>query len=444
MAMNSQFQPTKNNPKEIRGWAMYDWANSAFSSTVVTTFLGPYLAALIVARPDSVITILNNDIEPDAFFPFCVSISVILQVVLLPLLGSLADATNFKKRLLLGFGYAGATATILLFFVDGDLILLGGVLFIIANLCFGAAIVFYNAFLPDIASPETQDAVSSRGFAFGYIGGGLVLGLNLVMLQLIEDQGTAVRLALASAGVWWLVFTWLFPRRRLKQRQPTKTIPVGSNLFTVSLREFWETLKEMAGQYPRTLQYLIAYLIYNDGIQTVNTVAAIFAGLELGMEPEQLVGVVLMIQFVAALGAIMFNRVAARIGAKATVLITLVGWSLLLIYAFAFMHSAEQVWVWAFFEALVLGSSQALSRSLFSKMVPAERESAYFSLYEISERGSSWIGPVVFGLAVQQTGSSQSALLPIISFFIVGFIILALTNIRQGIADAGNEVPTLV
>jgi UMF1 family MFS transporter len=264
------------------------------------------------------------------------------------------------------------------------------------------------------------------------------------MLQLIEDQGTAVRLALASAGVWWLVFTWLFPRRRLKQRQPTKTIPVGSNLFTVSLREFWETLKEMAGQYPRTLQYLIAYLIYNDGIQTVNTVAAIFASRALGMGAAELVGVVLMIQFVAALGAILFNRVAARIGAKATVLITLVGWSLLLIYAFAFMHSAEQVWVWAFFEALVLGSSQALSRSLFSKMVPTQRESAYFSLYEISERGTSWIGPLVFGLAAQQTGSSRSALLPIIAFFIVGFIILALTNIRQGIADAGNEVPTLV
>ncbi|MFZ0544891.1 MAG: MFS transporter [Candidatus Promineifilaceae bacterium] len=442
--MSHQTHASKNNPKEIVGWAMYDWANSAFSSTVVTTFLGPYLAALIAARPDGVITVLNKAIEPEAFFPFCVSVSVIMQIVLLPLLGSLADATNLKKRLLLGFGYAGATATMLLFFVDGGRILLGGVLFIIANLCFGAAIVFYNAFLPDIATPETQDSVSSRGFAFGYVGGGLVLGLNVVMLQLIEDQGTAVRLALASAGVWWLVFTWLFPRRRLQQRRPTKIIPAGSNLFTLSLREFWETLKEMAGEHPHTLQYLVAYLIYNDGIQTVNTVAAIFAADELGMEPAELVGIVLMIQFVAALGAILFNRIAARIGAKASVLITLVGWSLLLIYAFTFLHRAEQVWVWAFFEALVLGSSQALSRSLFSKMVSPQRESAYFSLYEISERGTSWVGPLVFGLAAQQTGSSRSALLPIITFFIVGFIILALTNVRQGIADAGNEVPTLV
>jgi UMF1 family MFS transporter len=219
---------------------------------------------------------------------------------------------------------------------------------------------------------------------------------------------------------------------------------VDSRLFSQSLREFWATLKEMAGQYPRTFQYLVAYLIYNDGIQTVNTVAAIFAADELGMGPEQLVGVVLMIQFVAALGAVLFGKVAARIGAKATVLITLVGWTVLLLYAFFFLHQPEQVWVWAFFEALVLGSSQALSRSLFSKMVPAKREAAYFSLYEISERGTSWIGPVVFGLAVQQTGSTQSALLPIVTFFILGFVILALTNVRQGIADAGNEVPTLV
>jgi UMF1 family MFS transporter len=253
-----------------------------------------------------------------------------------------------------------------------------------------------------------------------------------------------VRLALASAGVWWLAFTWLFPQRRLVQRRPSKTLPVGTNPFAHSIREFGSTLKEMAQDYPKTLQYLVAYLIYNDGIQTVNVVAAIFAASELGMEPEQLVGVVLMIQFVAALGAVLFSRVAGRIGAKATVLITLVGWSLLLIYAFGFMERAEQVWIWAFFEALVLGSSQALSRSLFSKMVPAQREAAYFSLYEISERGTSWIGPLVFGLAAQQTGSSRSALLPITAFFIVGFIILSLTNVRQGIADAGNEVPALV
>ena len=200
----------------------------------------------------------------------------------------------------------------------------------------------------------------------------------------------------------------------------------------------------MIRHHPRTLQFLVAYLIYNDGIMTVNTVAAIFAASELGMGPEQLVGVILMIQFVAALGAILFNKIAGRIGAKSTVIITLLGWTGLLVYAFGWLETPKQVWIWAAVEAMVLGSSQALSRSIFSKMVPASRESAYFSLYEICERGTSWFGPLVFGLAVQFTGSARSALLPLTAFFITGILILLSTNVRQAIADAGNEVPALV
>jgi UMF1 family MFS transporter len=200
----------------------------------------------------------------------------------------------------------------------------------------------------------------------------------------------------------------------------------------------------MKQQHPLSLRYLIAYLIYNDGIQTVNTVAAIFATAELGLEPQQLVLVILMIQFVAALGAILFNRIARRIGAKSTVIITLIGWSALLVYGYAYLIRPEQIWGWAFAEALVLGSSQALSRSIFAKMVPLSHQAAYFSLYEISERGTSWLGPLVFALAVQISGSSRIALLPIIAFFLFGIIVLWLTDVRQAIADAGNEVPAIV
>ena len=433
-----------NNKREINGWAMYDWANSSFSTTVVTTFLGPYLATLIAAQPNGTISVLGYAIEAEAFYPFCVSISVILQVVLLPLLGSLADYTNWKKRLLLTFAYTGATATMLLYFVQNDLILLGGLLFIVANLSFGAAIVFYNAFLPDIANPDEQDGVSSKGFAYGYVGGGLLLGLNLVLLQVMDDKATAVRLSLATAGIWWLVFTFLFPQRRLVQRQAAQSLPAGANYLSHSLKQFWATLKEMKNRHPLTLRYLIAYLIYNDGIQTVNTVATIFATVELGLGPESLVGIILMVQFVAAIGALLFNKLAARIGAKATIIITLFGWTMLIFYAFGLMETAVDIWLWAFFEALVLGSSQALSRSAFAKMIPAKQESAYFSLYEISERGTSWIGPIVFGLAVQMTGSSRLALVPIAGFFAIGMVILYFTDMRQAIADAGNEVPAIV
>jgi UMF1 family MFS transporter len=220
--------------------------------------------------------------------------------------------------------------------------------------------------------------------------------------------------------------------------------PPGSNFFTDSLRQFIDTLLDMVRNQPRTLQFLVAYLIYNDGIMTVNTVAAIFASTELGMGPEQLVGVILMIQLVAALGAIIFGRVAGWIGAKWTVIITLLGWVGLLTYAFGWLATPAQVWIWAAVEAIVLGSSQALSRSIFAKMVPASRESAYFSFYEISERGTSWVGPLVFGFTVQLTGSARSALLPLMAFFIAGILILLKINVRQAIADAGNEVPLRV
>lgn len=455
------------NPREITGWAMYDWANSAFSVVVVTTFLGPYLTSLINAQ-GGILNVAGYEIRAAAFYPFCVSISVLLQVILLPILGTLADYTNLKKNLLLLFAYLGATATILLFFIQSNSILLGGLLFIIANLSFGGAVVFYNAFLPDIAPPEKQDAVSSTGFAYGYVGGGLLLFLNLILVFLMtesdllrgfcqantwfcpiydafpKDSQLAIRISLASAGLWWLIFTFLYPHQRLIQRAPADTLPPGTNYISYSFKEFAASLREMKNKYPRTLQFLIAYLIYNDGIQTVVSVATIFASDELGLGPDTLVGVILMIQFVAAFGAILFNKLAERIGAKYTVIITLIGWMGLIIYAYGFMYDTSQVWLWSFIQALVLGSSQALSRSMFAKMIPAKREAAYFSLYEISERGTSWVGPIVFAWAVQLTGSARISMLPIIAFFVIGMIILYFTDVRRAVEEAGNEVPAIV
>jgi UMF1 family MFS transporter len=432
-----------DNKREITGWAMYDWANSAFSATVATTFLGPYLAALADAQGGSV-NLFGFQIEGAAFFPFCVSISVILQVLFLPVLGSIADYSNLKKQLMMLFAYIGATATILLFFVQGNLIVLGGLLFIVANLAFGAAIVFYNAFLPDIAGPDERDSVSSRGFAFGYLGGGLLLALNLVMFNAMADSGLAVRLSLASAGVWWLAFTVLFPQRRLIQREPAQSLPPGENYLSHSLKQLKTTLREIRVKYPHTLRFLIAYLIYNDGIQTVIVVSTLFASEELGIGTGTLVQVVLMIQFVASLGAYLFNLLAGRVGAKKAIMGNLLVWVVLLVYTYAFLYTTLQFWILAAVLALILGGSQALSRSLFSQMIPENRESEYFSFYEISERGTSWIGPLVFGLAVQITGTQRIAILSLIAFFGIGLLLLSGTNARRAIVDAGNEVPALV
>ncbi|GMQ78665.1 MAG: MFS transporter [Anaerolineae bacterium] len=426
-----------NDRREILGWTMYDWANSAFSTTVVTTFLGPYLLAL--AKDQGGVNILGFTVEPAAFFPTSIAISVILQVIFLPILGAMADYSRLKKRMMLFFAYTGAAATILLFFIGAGQILLGGLLFIIANLAFGAAIVFYNAFLPEIATPDRRDAVSSRGFAYGYLGGGILLLLNLVLFNFMGDQSLAVRISLASAGIWWLAFTVIFPRRRLKQRQPLRQLPKGESYLTQSIKQLGVTLVELAKKYPVTLRYLIAYLIYNDGIQTVIAVSTSFAADELGVQASTLALLVLMIQFVAFGGAFLFNFIASRLGAKRAIMISLVIWSAIVIFAYAFLYQEWQLFILGFGVGLVLGGSQALSRSLFSQMIPDGSEAEYFGLYEISERGTSWIGPLVFAVAVQLTGTQRIAIISLIIFFIVGLLLLSRVDVRKAMEEAGQD-----
>lgn len=424
---------------------MYDWANSAFSTTVVTALLGPYILTLAQSSETPLI-LFGVAIEPAAIFPFSSSLSVLLQVLFLPLLGTIADYTNLKKRMMMVFAYTGGAATTLLVLVRPDsplgtngAVLLGSFLFILANLCFGAAIIFYNAFLPEIASPDKRDMVSSRGFAFGYLGGGLLLLANLGLLTVMEDTGLAVRISLASAGIWWLIFTYIFPQQRLVQRDPPRQLPPDTNIFAHGVRRIWHTLAEIRSQYPETLRYLIAYLIYNDGIQTVIVVATAFAADELNTSTQTLLILVLMIQFVAFGGAFLFGFLAQRIGAKRAILLSLVIWSGIVIYAFLLLNNDTQLFVLGFALALVLGGSQALSRSLFSQMIPANHEAEYFGFYEISERGTSWIGPLAFGAAVQLTGSQRSAIVTLIIFFVLGLILLSRVDVSRAMQDAGND-----
>ncbi|MCC6260774.1 MAG: MFS transporter, partial [Anaerolineales bacterium] len=223
-----------NDRKEIFGWAMYDWANSAFSTTVGTVFLGPYVASLARTAAEALgketVSFLGIPIAPDSFLPYCISLSVGLQVLFLPILGAIADYSHLRKRMMQVFATIGASATILMFFLTGGLWWLGGLLFIIANLTFGAAVVFYNAYLPDIASEEERDRVSSYGWAMGYIGGGILLALNLAFFQLRDAFGIptdlAVRINLASAGIWWLGFSFI-TWQRLRPRRAARTLPSG-------------------------------------------------------------------------------------------------------------------------------------------------------------------------------------------------------------------------
>lgn len=446
-------QTEKNNPREIFGWKIYDWANSAFSTTIAGALYGPYLTEITQKAVGENGVVFNlgplGAITAKSFFPTCVSIAVFLQIFVLPILGSVADYSNLKKKLMAVFCYIGVGATCLMFFITGNLYWLGGLLFIVANLAFGAAVVLYNGFLNEITTEDQRDKVSSRGFAYGYLGGGLLLALNFLLVANARRLGIepylAVRISLLSAGVWWGGFA-LITFSRLRSRAAEKTLPRGKSYLTIGFAELGRTFRELA-RLRSTLRYLIGYLFFNDGIQTVISMASVFLAQELfisrGVPTDQsfLLGIFLLVQFVAIFGALIFERLAYAIGTKRAILVSLVLWSGVVIYGYAFLQTTRDAWAMAAVIGIVMGGSQALSRSLFSRMIPAGREASFFGLYEVSERGTSWLGPLIFGIVVAMTNSYRQALLSLIALFLIGTIILYFTDTDRAIHEAGNLLP---
>ncbi|MGW5157556.1 MFS transporter [Nonomuraea wenchangensis] len=459
--------------REQRGWYFYDWANSAFYTTVISVFLGPYLIPvarsaaceqdfpavpaercsadfdnLIAANPGlGYVDVLGADIRPAAFFGLITTIAVFLQIVLLPIAGALADHTGRKRELLGGFAYVGALAAMGLFFVDGDRYMLGGVLFVLANLAYGCSIVVYDSFLPQISTPEERDGVSSRGWAIGYLGGGLLLALNLVLYLQHESlgltEGESVRICMASAGLWWATFT-IVPLLRLRNRPVPAHETTALRSVGGSFRQLGRTLSELR-RYPLTLLFLVAYLVYNDGVQTVIGNSAAFASEALKLDKTVQITAILMVQFVAFFGALALGGLARRFGTKRTVLASLVLWTAIVATA-VFVREGEalQFYLMAFAIAIVLGGTQALSRSLFSQVIPKGREAEYFSLLQISDKGSAFIGSLTVTIALQLTNSYRIAIVSMVIFFVVGFVLLALTNLPKAIRAAGNEVPARI
>ena len=435
--------------REIVGWMVYAWAFHGFVTTVATVLFGPYVTSLaqaaigengrVFAMP------LLQTVTAKSFFPYCLSLSVLLQVLLLPLLGAVADLTSLKKRLMEISCAVGAGCTCLLVFVGGGLdYRWGGAVFVIANLAFGCSVVLYNAFLPEICAADERDRVSSRGYALGYLGGGLLLAANLALMRsaaaLGIGVGLAVRLSLLSAGLWWGGFA-IVTFRRLKVRAAPRRPLRGRGLFRSGLAELAATLAELRGR-PATRRFLLAYLLFNDGIQTVVGVAAVFLAQELfvsrGLPADQafLLGLMLMVQFVGFAGALLFGRLAARVGARNALVTSLVAWSAVVVYGYGLLQTTRQAWVMSATIATVLGGSQALARSLFSRMIPVGREASFFAIYEISANGTSWIGPLIFGMVVATTNSYRDALLSLIVLFVAGTALLVATDVEQAFRES--------
>ncbi|MFI5758798.1 MFS transporter [Streptomyces sp. NPDC051569] len=432
--------------REQRGWYFYDFACSVYSTSVLTVFLGPYLTSVAKAAADAdgFVHPLGVPVRAGSVFAYAVSVSVVVAVLVMPLAGAAADRTGRKKPLLAVAAYLGAAATTGMFFLDGDRYLLGALLLIVANASLSVSMVLYNAYLPQIAGPEERDSVSSRGWAFGYTSGAFVLVLNLVLYTGHDSFGvsesTAVRICLASAGVWWGAFT-LVPLRRLRDR---RLPPSGEGAVGTGWRQLMTTLRDMR-RHPLTLSFLLAYLVYNDGIQTVISQASIYGSEELGLDQTTLITAVLLVQILAVAGALGMGRMARSYGAKRTILASLAVWTLILGAGY-FLPAGAPVAFYLLASAigLVLGGSQALSRSLFSHLVPRGKEAEYFSAYEMSDRGLSWLGPLVFGLAYQLTGSYRDAIISLVVFFLLGFGLLARVPIGRAIAAAGNPVPARI
>jgi MFS transporter, UMF1 family len=431
-----------------RSWYLYDWANSAFSTTVISLFIGPYLTSIAENSADAagMISLWGFEMRPGSLYPYAISFSVFMQVFLLPIVGGIADRIKSRNGLLAVFAYIGSISTICLYFVKDGRFALGAFLLIVANISFGAALVVANSYIQDLASPDKRDAVSSRGWAAGYAGGGLLLVLNLILYAGYESfgvtQAEAVRISLMSAGIWWALFTIVTVRGLRTLNRPVGA--VGSEALTVGFKELKTTIKDVR-KYPETLKFLIAYLFYNDGIQTVIAISGTYAILELKLTEISLVIAILIVQFTALTGALLLAKLSDKIGAKKVILLTLLIWTLMVIITYALPAGQQNPYLAiAAGIGFVLGGSQALSRSLYSQVIPRSREAQYFSFYEISERGTSWLGTLAFGIAFGLTGSYRQSVLLIIAFFVIGGLLLLRVNMRQAITESGNPQPRVV
>ncbi len=447
--------------RERTGWVFYDWANQVFQTSVITVFLSLYLtgiaesAARASGQPclgdnalvECEVSLLGFDVAAGSVYGYLISLATLLQLLVLPITGAIADRTQDKRRMLGLFAFIGSGATAALALMTGTDWQLGFVLFLVANTAYGAAIVVYYAFLPELAGPDERDALSARGWAFGYLGGGLALVIHLA-IYLGRDaiglsEGDAVRVCFVLAGLWWAGFT-LVPLRRLRRHQAPQGRERGPAVITAGFRQLAGTLRD-ARRFPLTLAFLGAYLLFADGISTVAQIAGLYGERELLLPREILIATILLVQFVAFGGAVLHGRLATRFGAKRTILGSLVGWTVVVTCAyFLTAGGGLQFLAVGVGIGLVLGGTLALTRSLFSQMIPPGREAEYFALYEIGEKGTSWLGPLLFAAVADATGSFRPAIISLVVFFVLGGIALAFVPVRRAIRESGNAEPALV
>jgi UMF1 family MFS transporter len=415
---------------EIRAWVMYDWANSAFMTTIILVF------------PIYFITVAAADLPPvkaQELSAWATTLAMIVVALMAPILGAVADRAGIKKKMLAGFMLFGVTTTASLYFVDRGEWLLGASLFVLASIGINASFVFYESLLPHIAGEEDIDRVSSAGYALGYLGGGLILAINLLWISYPQrfgfpDAGVATRVSFVSAALWWLLFS--IPLFKRVPEPPHRTDagprPAGGPV-RVAVSRLRESVRDLRS-YPQAFLLLVAFVLYNDGIQTIIKMATTY-GTALGISQGALIGALVMTQFVGVPFSFLFGWLAHRLGPKPSVFLALAVYVGITVLAYR-MTTATEFFVLAFLVATVQGGTQALSRSLFATMIPRYKSAEFFGFYGVFDKFGGILGPALFAAVIRATGDSRPAILAIIVFFIAGGALLWFVDVEKGRREA--------
>jgi UMF1 family MFS transporter len=494
----------KEYQKRIRAWTMYDWANSAFATTIMAAVLPVYYSQVAGST-------LPSPAIATAYWSTGLSISLLIVAILSPILGTISDVMRGKKKLLSIFLGLGIVGTGLLVLVNTGDWLLASLLFIFGRIGFTGANIFYDALLPHVAKEEDLDMVSTRGYALGYLGGGILLAINIAMINFLPENNWGIRLSFLSVAVWWAVFSIPLFRRIPEPPAATEDLSHGQSVVSLAFKRIFETIKEIR-QYKELFKFLISFLIYIDGIGTIIGVAVIY-GAELGFGSTELIAALLLVQFVGIPYSLIFGRLPSKkakrrpfyvtfvlfnifalplvgisgayylpsawnseipniillilgtqvvglilaaifgkplmskfsetIDTRRGILIALSIYAIIAIWGY-FLHSVIEFWFLAWMVAVVQGGSQALSRSLFTSMAPAAKSGEFFGLFGVMEKFSAIAGPLIFAWAATTLGSSRPAILSLIIFFIVGGYLLTRVNIEEGRRVAREEDAALL
>jgi len=420
------------NKKAERAWILYDWANSAFATTMIAAVMPIFFSDVAASSlPKTTAT---------AYWGYTESASLILLVLLSPILGSIADRAGRKKQFLRVFTYIGIAASFLMATIGEGEWIWAVILVIIGTLAFACSNIFYDSFLPEIAAEEDRDMISSRGYAFGYIGGGVLLALQLILIQKPSWFGlttvSATQVAFASVGVWWFLFS--LPLFRHVKETKTKTEENLLQLSKNSIRQVVQTIKQLP-KYPQLLRFLIAFWFFNDGINTIIKMATIY-GREIGIDTNDLIFALLITQFVGLPCTLLFGKFAGWFGSKRTLIVTIFVYLFIVLLGYG-MTTSLHFYTLAILVGVVQGGSQALSRSIYSQLVPIGRNAEFFGFYGLSSKFSAIFGPFVFGLAGQLTGSSRFGILSLATFFLIGIALLWKFNLEKGKQESLRELP---